>query len=46
MIHVSSIQVMVMNMNNNNVGRVFKDDDIEDIVNTFREDETTGNVFV
>ena len=39
-------QVMVMNMNNNNVGRIFKDDDIDDIVNTFREDQTSGNVFV
>ena len=40
-------QVMVMNMNNNNVGRKMKNDDIADIVKILSESEekTSGNVF-
>ena len=37
---------MVMNMNNNNVGRILKYDDIEDMVNISSEDKFSGNVFV
>ena len=35
---------MVMNMNNNNVGREFKYDDIGDFENILSEDNNTGNV--
>ena len=34
-----------MNMNNNNVGREFKYDDIDDLVNILPEENPTGNVF-
>ena len=37
---------MVMNMNNNNVGREFKYDDIDDLVNILSEENPTGNVFL
>ena len=36
---------MVMNMNNNNVGRRINNDDITDIVNSLSEEKTSGNVF-
>ena len=34
-----------MNMNNNNVGRESKYDDIDDLVNILSEDNNPGNVF-
>ena len=37
---------MVMNMNNNNVGREFKYDDIDDLLNILSEENQTGNVFL
>ena len=36
---------MVMNMNNNNVGRELEYDDIDHLANTLSEDDNTGNVF-